>query len=63
MRVILDPILCKQHQDCIAVAPEVFGQDRFGLTEILDEEPATDLHDRVRHAAAACPRQAILVEG
>lgn len=62
MRVILDPILCKQHRDCVRLAPEVFGEDQFGLTEVVDEEPAAELHERVRQAAAACPRQAILLE-
>lgn len=62
MRVILDPILCKQHHECLASAPEVFGIDTFGLTEVLVEEPSEELRERVNRAAAACPRQAILIE-
>jgi ferredoxin len=46
-------------------APEVFDQrDSDGVAIVLDAEPAAELHDSVREAAAVCPAAAIhLVEG
>ena len=41
------------------VCPEVFEVRSDGYLYILQEEPAAELHDRVREAAELCPTAAI----
>ncbi|WP_210583872.1 ferredoxin [Streptomyces sp. GESEQ-35] len=64
MRVELDEPKCVASGQCVMAAPDVFDQrDDDGVAILLDEEPAADLHDEVREAAAICPAAAIrLVE-
>lgn len=59
MRVRVEPRLCEAHALCVEIAPEVFvlGDD----IATCDEEPAEALRHSVEAAAAACPRQAIIV--
>ncbi|MFI7708289.1 ferredoxin [Nonomuraea sp. NPDC049480] len=65
MRVELDEPKCVASGQCVLAAPEVFDQrEDDGVAILLDETPATDLHDHVREAAAICPAAAIrLVAG
>lgn len=65
MRVELDEPKCVASGQCVLAAPEVFDQrEDDGVAILLDETPATDLHDQVREAAAICPAAAIrLVAG
>ncbi|MFI7540444.1 ferredoxin [Actinoplanes sp. NPDC049599] len=64
MRVELDEPRCVAAGQCAMAAPEVFDQrDDDGVAVVLDAEPAAELHDSVREAAAVCPAAAIhLVE-
>ncbi|WP_197379110.1 ferredoxin [Mycolicibacterium mengxianglii] len=60
-RLRVDPQLCEAHALCVDLAPEVFdlGEDIATCAETPDES----FWDDIEAAAAACPRQAILIEG
>ncbi|MFI9580323.1 ferredoxin [Streptomyces sp. NPDC052236] len=64
MRVELDEPKCVASGQCVVAAPEVFDQrDEDGVAIVLDQNPAVQLLDGVREAAAVCPAVAIrLVE-
>ena len=61
MRVLVDLNRCQSYGQCVFAAPEVF---RFRGTESLEYDHVPDPpSDRdVRHAALACPAQAIPVK-
>jgi ferredoxin len=64
MRVHLDEPKCVAAGQCVMAAPEVFDQrDDDGVAVVLDAEPAEELHDSVREAAAVCPAAAIHLVG
>jgi ferredoxin len=44
------------------VCPEVFEVRSDGYLYVLQENPAEELHDKVRQAADMCPTAAISVE-
>jgi ferredoxin len=49
---------------CVVRAPEIFGQrDNDGLVQVLNPNPPEALHQLARDAAAACPVQAITLQG
>ena len=76
MDVELDEPKCAAAGQCVPAAPEVFdvgvpplersrewGSDEDGVVVLLDGQPAPDLLDGVKEAAALCPAAAIrLVE-
>ena len=62
MKPIVDPDLCIGDAICAEVAPEVFEMKDDGLAHVIDENPAPDLHARVKEACAACPTNAIVIE-
>lgn len=63
MKVVVDFDLCESNAVCMGIAPEVFEVRDDDFLYVLQEEPAAELHDRVREAADRCPKQAIsLVE-
>ncbi|EHI11862.1 putative ferredoxin [Mycolicibacterium thermoresistibile ATCC 19527] len=48
---------------CVLNAAEVFDQrDEDGVVVLLNDDPAPELYQNVRNAAAACPAQAIQIE-
>jgi ferredoxin len=60
MRVSVDQDKCVGSGQCVLAAERVFDQrDEDGIVVLLDAEPAADLHDDVRQAAAVCPALAI----
>jgi ferredoxin len=60
MRVTVDPVLCREYANCVIESPDVFDLDDVtGKVVALVEEPAAELRDEVRAAAAACPVHAI----
>lgn len=59
MRVTVDFDLCASTGGCMQICPEVFEVRGDGYLYILQEEPAEELHDRVREAADLCPTAAI----
>jgi ferredoxin len=64
MRVELDEPRCVAAGQCAMVAPDVFDQrDDDGVAVVLDAEPAPELHESAREAAAVCPAAAIRLVG
>jgi ferredoxin len=64
MKVEIDVDKCVASGQCVLIAPDVFDQrDEDGMVVLLDETPASDLHDATRESAMVCPAAAIhLVE-
>ena len=62
MRIKVDFDLCKGHANCMGEAPEVFEVDDKGFLNILQEEPAEALRERVELAVKHCPTGAISLE-
>jgi ferredoxin len=63
MKVQVDFDMCASTGGCMQICPEVFEVRNDGYLYILQEEPAPELHDKVRQAADLCPTAAIeLVE-
>jgi ferredoxin len=62
MKVSVDFDVCASTGACMQVCPEVFEVRSDGYLYILQDEPAPELHDRVREAAEMCPTAAITVE-
>lgn len=62
MKVVVDYDMCASTGSCAQVCPEVFEVRSDGYLYVLQEEPAEQLHDRVRQAADLCPTAAITVE-
>lgn len=63
MRVVVNYDLCDSNAMCMAEAPEVFEVRDDDFMYVLDEEPPEQLRGKVERAAAACPKQAITIEG
>ncbi|MBX7433930.1 ferredoxin [Mycobacterium sp. Y57] len=61
MTVRVDPRLCEGHGICLQLADEVFDLGDDDIATVTDEHPDSAHHAAVRAAAAACPRQAIIV--
>jgi ferredoxin len=59
MKVKVDYDMCASTGGCMQVCPEVFEVRNDGFLYVLQEEPAPELHDRVREAADLCPTAAI----
>jgi ferredoxin len=62
MRINVDHDKCVASGSCVLACAEVFAQDDDGIVVVLDENPAPELHDKVRAAAAACPAAVIVVD-
>jgi ferredoxin len=62
MKIVVDFDLCASTGGCMQICPEVFEVRTDGYLYVLQEEPPTDLHDRVREAADLCPTGAITLE-
>ena len=62
MRVGVDHDLCESHGVCEREAPEVFRLGDDEVTQVLQVEPAEEMHEAVRRAAWGCPKQAIVIE-
>lgn len=62
MKVHVDMDMCQAHGECAFAAPEVF---ELGEDDVLKwvEEPDESLRPKVEQAVAACPVQAISLEG
>lgn len=62
MKVKVDYDVCASTGACMQVCPEVFEVRSDGYLYVLQEEPAAELHDKVRTAADLCPTAAISIE-
>jgi ferredoxin len=61
MKIVVDTNLCEANALCMKLAPEVFAVDDDDTLNVLQERPAEALRDKVKQAAARCPRGAIAV--
>ncbi|MFF4986617.1 ferredoxin [Streptosporangium saharense] len=62
MRIVVDLNRCEGYAQCAFLAPDVFamhGQEAL----MYDPGPGEERSEQVLRAAAACPVQAITVEG
>ena len=62
MRIKVDFDLCQGHAACMGEAPEVFLVNDQGLLDILQEEPAEELREKVELAVKYCPTGAVSLE-
>ena len=62
MKVTVNFDLCASTGACMQACPEVFEVRSDGYLYVLQDEPGTDLHDKVRTAASMCPTAAISLE-
>lgn len=62
MKVTIDYDLCEANALCTGLVPEVFEVDDEDNTNILVDEVPADLHEQVRRAVRACPKQAIRLQ-
>ena len=62
MKVKVDYDMCASTGGCMQICPEVFEVRSDGYLYVLQEEPAAELHDKVREAADLCPTAAIELE-
>ncbi len=62
MRVRVDPDRCQGHARCLALAPELFDVDDYGLSSVKADPVPAGLEDQARLAAANCPEYAIEVD-
>jgi ferredoxin len=62
MKIQIDHDRCRGAGQCVLNAPELFDQsDDDGTVIVLDHEPAPELRDSARLAAALCPNSVIRV--
>ena len=62
MKVQVDFDKCKSNAVCMRAAPEVFEVRHDGFLYILQEDPTSEQHKRVRAAAKGCPTGAITLD-
>ena len=62
MKVKVDFDMCASTGGCMQISPEVFEVRSDGYLYILQEEPGSELHEKVRQAADLCPTAAIEIE-
>ena len=62
MRVRVDNTLCESNGVCVKLCPEVFELDDDDDLLILIENPGVELREKLEHAVARCPRQALRLE-
>ncbi|HJQ04871.1 MAG TPA: ferredoxin [Nocardioides sp.] len=63
LKIKVDFDLCESNAMCEALAPDVFELDDDDFLQLNTDEVTSENEQRVRQAAAACPRNAIsLVE-
>jgi ferredoxin len=60
MKIIIDRDKCAGHNNCTAIAPNVFEVDDQFKAFVLD--PKGDSDENILKAAKACPKLAILLE-
>ena len=62
MKVVVDYDVCASTGACMQICPEVFEVRSDGYLYVLQEEPGSELDDKVRQAADLCPTGAITLE-
>jgi ferredoxin len=63
VKVRVDEERCQGHSRCMALAPELFEVDDYGMSHVLIEgDVPADLEDKAKLAAVNCPERAIIIE-
>ena len=62
MKVVVDYDVCASTGACMQICPEVFEVRSDGYLYVLQEEPGSELDDKVRQAADLCPTGAITLK-
>jgi len=63
LKIKVDFDLCESNAMCEALAPDIFQLDDDDFLQLTTDQVTPENEQRVRQAAAACPRNAIsLVE-
>lgn len=61
MKLVVDSTKCEGNLECMLICPEVFTVNSDNQAEILVEEAAPPLQEKVKLAVQACPRAAIKI--
>ncbi|PRX46462.1 ferredoxin [Prauserella shujinwangii] len=61
MEVSVDRTLCEANEVCVAIAPAVFELDDDEELRIVQPHPPQEELERVSHAVASCPKNALLM--
>jgi ferredoxin len=61
MKITVDVDLCRGHQACEDVAPEIFGVNEDGIVVLLNDSPDESFRKHVMQAARLCPERVITV--
>jgi ferredoxin len=62
VKILLDTTACQGHGRCYEIAPEVFGDDDRGHSELILPEVSGRLANLAAEAGRACPERAITAE-
>jgi len=63
MKVRVDEERCQGHSRCMALAPELFEVDDYGMSHVLiDGDIPPDLENKAKRAVVNCPEHAITIE-
>lgn len=58
-KIAIDSNKCEGHGRCVALAPDLFDVDDYGMSyTLMDEVPAVQEH-AAKRAVSACPERAI----
>jgi ferredoxin len=61
MKITVDVDLCRGHEQCEDVAPEIFGINEAGIVVLLNDSPGESHRKHVMEAARLCPERVITV--
>lgn len=61
MKVVVDPVLCQGHGQCVESAPEIFEVRDDGLAYVLRDADTPELIAKTQEASSRCPVDAILM--
>ena len=62
MKISVDEDRCQGHSRCMALAPELFEVDDYGVSSVrIDGDVPAELDEKARLAAANCPERAITI--
>lgn len=58
-RIVIDSDKCEGHGRCVALAPDLFDVDDYGMSYALVDEVPSDQEYAANRAVSACPECAI----
>jgi len=63
MKIVVNWALCEGNGKCEEAAPELFHLDDEDELHVLNENPPEELRAKAEAACAACPKNALSIEG